>query len=73
MTPDEVVLRSDLATYLTRSAFPDDAAGLLGHLVDGDAPERLRDLVRRLPAGPVFDNVGAVFQALGYHEEDHRF
>ena len=69
----EVALRSDLATYLTRSAFPADAAGLLGHLVDGDAPERVRDLVRRLPAESVFDNVGAVFQALGYHEEDHRF
>lgn len=73
MTPDEVELRADLAAHLTRRAFPNDVSGLLGHLVDGNAPDRLRDLVRRLPSGRVFQNVGEVFQALGYHEEDHRF
>jgi len=73
MTADEVVLRSDLAAHLTRHAFPNDVSGLLGQLVDGNAPDRLRDLVRRLPSGQVFRNVGEVFQALGYHEEDHRF
>jgi hypothetical protein len=73
MTPDEVDLRSDLAAHLGRHAFPADVSGLLGHLVDGNAPDRLRDLVRRLPSGRVFRNVGEVFQALGYHEEDHRF
>ena len=73
MTPEEVTLRSELAAALTRGAFPSDESGLLGHLVDTDAPDRLRDLIRRLPAGRVYHSVGEVFVALGYHEEDHRF
>jgi hypothetical protein len=73
MTNEEVTLRSDLAAALTRGAFPNDESGLLGHLVDSDAPDRLRDLVRRLPSGRVFQNVGEVFEALGYNQEEHRF
>jgi hypothetical protein len=73
MTNEEVTLRSDLAAALTRGAFPNDESGLLGHLVDTDAPDRLRDLVRRLPSGRLFQNVGEVFEALGYHQEDRRF
>jgi hypothetical protein len=73
MTPEEVTLRSDLAAALTRGAFPNDESGLLGHLVDTDAPDRLRDLVRRLPSGRLFENVGEVFEALGFHQEDRRF
>jgi hypothetical protein len=73
MTPEEVTLRRDLAAALTRGAFPNDESGLLGHLVDTDAPDRLRDLVRRLPSGRLFENVGEVFEALGFHQEDRRF
>jgi hypothetical protein len=73
MTNEEVRLRSDLASHLTRAAFPADESGLLAYLVDGNAPDRLRDLVRRLPSGQVFQNVGEVFTALGFHEEDRRF
>ena len=68
MTPEEVELRSELA-----AAFPSDESGLLGHLVDTDAPDRLRDLVRRLPSGRLYHSVGEVFVALGFHREDHRF
>ncbi|MFL6127814.1 MAG: DUF2795 domain-containing protein [Mycobacteriales bacterium] len=73
MTVTEVALRSELGARLTRAAFPNDVSGLLGHLVDTDAPDRLRQLVRQLPSGRVFENVGEVFQALGFHQEDHRF
>ena len=73
MTPEEVVLRSELAAALTRAAFPNDESGLLGHLVDTDAPDRLRDLIRRLPSGRLYHNIGEVFVALGFHQEDHRF
>lgn len=73
MTPAEVELRSELAAALTRAAFPNDESGLLGHLVDSDAPDRLRSLVRQLPGGRVFQNVGEVAEALGLHREDHRF
>ena len=73
MTADDVQLRADLAAHLTRAAFPTDESGLLGHLVDGNAPDRLRDLVRRLPSGRVYQSVGEVWTALGYPEEEHRF
>jgi hypothetical protein len=74
MTQDEVELRSELAMHLNpRSAFPGDVSDLLGALDDTNAPDRIRDLVRRLPTGQVFQNVGEVFEALGYHTEDHRF
>jgi uncharacterized protein DUF2795 len=73
MTAEEVTLRSELGSHLTRAAFPADESGLLGHLIDTDAPDRLRDLVRRLPSGRVFATVGEVFEALGFHQEDHRF
>ncbi len=73
MTVAEVELRSELAAALTRAAFPNDESGLLAHLIDGDAPDRLRSLVRQLPSGRVFENVGEVAEALGLHREDHRF
>ena len=73
MTAEEVTLRSELGAQLTRAAFPNDVSGLLGHLIDNDAPDRLRDLVSRLPSGRVFETVGEVFEALGFHREDHRF
>lgn len=73
MTPQQVELRSALAAALPRSLFPTDGSGLLGHLVDGNAPDRLRQLVRRLPDGQVFENIGAVSVALGLGHEEHRF
>lgn len=73
MTAEEVRLRSEIAAALTRAAFPNDESGLLGHLVDSDAPDRLRQLIAQLPSGRVFTNVGEVVEALGLHQEDHRF
>ena len=73
MTQAEVQLRSELAAALTRAAFPNDESGLLGHLVDTDAPDRLRALIRQLPSGRVYQNVGEVAEALGLHREEHRF
>lgn len=73
MTTTEVTLRSELGAQLTRAAFPNDESGLLGHLIDNDAPDRLRQLVSQLPSGRVFESVGEVFEALGFHREDHRF
>jgi hypothetical protein len=73
MTGEEVQLRSELGAALPRSVFPTDEAGLLGHLVDSNAPDRLRQLIRQLPSGRTYDHVGEVVQALGLHEESRRF
>jgi len=73
MSPQEVQLRSELATQLPRGLFPSDQSGLLGHLVDANAPDRLRQLVRQLPGGRTYQNVGEVAEALGLGREEHRF
>jgi len=73
MSPQEVELRSELATQLPRGLFPSDRSGLLGHLVDAGAPDRLRQLVGQLPGGRTYQNVGEVAEALGVGKEEHRF
>jgi hypothetical protein len=72
MTLEEVELRSEIAAALPRSVFPTDESGLLGHLVDTNAPDRLRQLIAQLPSGQVFEQVGDVVKALGLHEERDR-
>jgi hypothetical protein len=72
MTQEDVQLRSELAEHLPRSVFPNDESGLLGHLVDSNAPDRLRQLVRQLPTGRMYDHLGEVVKALGLHEETGR-
>jgi hypothetical protein len=73
MTNEDVELRSELAEHLPRSVFPNDESGLLAHLVDSNAPDRLRQLVAQLPSGRTYDNVGDVVHALGLPEETERF
>ena len=73
MTNEEVELRSEIAAALPRSVFPTDESGLLGHLIDHNAPDRLRQLISQLPSGQVFNQVSEVVEALGLHREDHRF
>lgn len=73
MTQEEIDLRSELGEHLPRSVFPTDESGLLAHLVDTNAPDRLRQLVSQLPSGRTYDHLGAVVQALGLHEETERF
>ena len=73
MTQEDVQLRSELAEHLPRSVFPNDESGLLGHLIDSNAPDRLRQLVRQLPSGQTYDHLGEVARALGLHAEQERF
>jgi hypothetical protein len=73
MTAETVELRSQLAAALPRTLFPTDESGLLGHLVDDNAPDRLRQLVRQLPSGRTYANIGEVAEVLGLGHEEHRF
>jgi hypothetical protein len=73
MTNEDIELRSELAEHLPRSVFPNDESGLLAHLVDSNAPDRLRQLVAQLPSGRTYDHVGDVVRALGLPEETERF
>jgi hypothetical protein len=73
MSDGDVDDRAELATHLGRAAFPADAAALQAHLAADDAPDRLRDLLRDLPRGRAYRNVGEVWDALGRPKEDTRF
>ena len=73
MTNADVELRSQLAAALPRTLFPAGGSVLVAHLVEDNAPDRLRQLVRQLPDGETYQNIGEVSEALGLHKEDHRF
>ena len=73
MSPQDVEARSELATYLHISAFPGVRAALLEEAENNQAPDRILDLVRQLPAGHEFQNLGEVWRAIHGNAETERF
>jgi hypothetical protein len=69
MTPDAVVVRTELARWLDRADFPDTGAGLVEAARDHRAPDGVADELSRLPAGEVYERIGDVVRALGYPTE----
>jgi hypothetical protein len=63
--PDGIQLRSDLARYLGRATFPASREDVLDTLASHQAPQRLADLVGRLPAGASLASFAALAEALG--------
>jgi hypothetical protein len=72
MTPQDVMVRSDLARHLERSVFPARRSALLGALHRHQAPDALLDRVSALPNHEEYPNVQAVVRALGIGVENHR-
>jgi hypothetical protein len=62
---DTIALRSDLARNLDRGSFPATGANLADELSARQAPQRLIDLVNRLPQDQKFDDLTSVLHALG--------
>ena len=62
---DEAEARADLARRLSPSIFPADRDALLASAREHQAPEPLLDRLAELPAGVRFENVAAVWRALG--------
>lgn len=73
MTAQDVELRSQVASYLGKGAYPAVREQLIELVMDNNAPGRVVDLVKRLPSGREFQNVNDVWAALGGHVEQHRF
>ena len=74
MTEADIEQRSELATALGKEIWPADAEALLLKAADTNAPERVLDVLRRLPAGRSFENLQQVWAELsGGHVESHRF
>ena len=73
MTSADVESRSELATFLGASVFPANRVVLEERAADQNAPDRILDLLRRLPDGREYGNVADVWSALGGGNESHRF
>lgn len=70
MTFDELEARSELSRHLPGAAFPGGRDSLVAAARDHHAPDGVLDELRRLPEGS-FDNVQAVWEALGGGRESH--
>ena len=73
MTEQDVETRSELATYLGRSPWPAVGQRLVEVAEGNEAPDRVIDLLRRLPAGREYANVQEAWSALQGGTEEHRF
>lgn len=65
LPPDDIQARSELARSLEPSAFPGDRNALLAAAREQNAPEAVLARLRDLPSGVEFENVQAVWSALG--------
>lgn len=72
LSGDDVEGRSELARFLPRGAFPAVGEMLLEAARQNEAPDRVLEQLRALPAGREYANVAEVWQALGGGVEDTR-
>jgi hypothetical protein len=73
MTEDDVALRSEIASYLGKECWPCDAEQLLFKAAEMNAPERVLNRLRDLPAGRQFANMQQAWTALQGGVEANRF
>ena len=73
MTEQDVETRSEIAGYLGRSVWPAVGQRLLEVAEGNEAPDRILDLLRQLPAGREYANVQEAWAALQGGTEEHRF
>lgn len=72
MAQDDVEGRSELAAYLGKDCYPMVREQVIGLVIDNNAPQRVIDLVRRLPGGREFTNVNDIWTAVGGNVESPR-
>ena len=73
MSAEDLDGRAELAGYIGKAAYPLVREQVLDLVIDGAAPQRVVDLVRRLPSGQRFTNVNEIWTAVGGHVEADRF
>ena len=69
---DDAETRADIARFLNPSSFPADREALLADAEANQAPAGVLERLEALPAGRTYENVQAVWSALGGTVE-HRF
>ena len=73
MDADDIEGRTELASYLSRDAYPMVREQVINLLIDRHAPTKIVDLTRRLPSGREFHNVNEIWAAVGGQVESERF
>ena len=73
MSDEDVDGRAEVATYIGKGSYPMVREQILELVMDRQAPTRVIDLVRRLPAGREYHNINEVWLAVGGHTEAKRF
>lgn len=73
MSQGDVEGRAELASYLGKEIWPAVGQQLLDLAVERNAPDRVVQQLRRLPAGRVYATVSEVWEALGGGVETERF
>ena len=73
MDADDIDGRAELAGYIGKAAYPLIRTQILDLVIDRKAPDRVVDLVRRLPSGQQFQNINDVWTSIGGHVEHERF
>lgn len=73
MSQDDVQSRAELAGYIGREVYPAVREQIIDLVMERHAPDRVVDLVKRLPSGREFHNVNDVWEAVGGHTEGHRY
>ena len=73
LTEADLEGRSELAALLGKELWPAETPQIGERLRSENAPDRLLELVGRLPAGRVYANVAEVWQDLTGAREEHRF
>ena len=71
LTPDALDLRAELAAKLAGARFPADRDALIAEAQDAEADEDIMQRLRSLPEAGPYENVQAVWQALGGPTEAH--
>jgi hypothetical protein len=73
MEPDDVDGRAEVASYIGKDCYPMVREQVINLVMDRNAPDRVVDLVRRLPSGREFHNVNEIWEAVGGSTEQQRF
>jgi hypothetical protein len=73
MTADDLEGRAEIASYVGKDSYPMVRAQILDLVIDRKAPDRVIDVVRRLPAGREFHNINEIWTAVGGAVESDRF
>ncbi len=72
MSSEDLEGRAEIATYLGK-AYPMVREQVIDAVIEHRAPDRVIDLVRRLPAGREFHNVNEIWAAVGGGVEGERY